>query len=75
MLVVMLRLMKVLVMIVIFLSLLVTVVMLMSPEGEYVEVFDKRGIGRGLQTVCDVNDRILEVHNWNKKLSVKCLFF
>ena len=54
---------------------LVTMVMLMSPEGEYVEVFDKRGIGRGLQTVCDVNDRILEVHNWNKKLSIKCLFF
>ena len=57
------------------LSLLVTMVMLMSPEGEYVEVFDKRGIGRGLQTVCDARNRILEVRNWNKKLSIKCLFF
>ena len=54
---------------------LLTMVMLMSPECEYVKVFDKRGIGRGLQTVWDANDRILEVRNWNKKLSIKCLFF
>ena len=63
MLVVMLRLMKVLVMIVIFLSLLVTVVMLMSPEGEYVEVFDKRRIGGGLKTAYD---RISKVDYWDR---------
>ena len=45
------------------LSQLVTMVMLMSPEGEYVEVFDKRRIGGGLKTAYD---RISKVDYWDR---------
>ena len=42
---------------------LVMMVRLMSPEGEYVEVFDKRRIGGGLETACE---RISKVDYWNR---------
>ena len=53
------------------LSQLVTMVMLMSPEGEYVEVFDKCGIGGGLKTACDANDRISKVDFWNRIFKIQ----
>ena len=51
-------------------KMLVTMVMLMLPDGEYVDVFDKCGVGGGLKAACEGNNMILTVGYWNTNLGI-----